>query len=140
MPKLLLFTPCLKAIAGDDGLLTIVSILEFVGVNSPSGETFEENSIVRLPWQMVSVWYKEAGDEKKKFEQTLEFLLPSGQSVYSNAYPLNLVERTTKIRIDGDTFPVGLPGEVIVQVGLREAGSTDTRIVAEYPVLVRHNS
>ncbi|MEO7715290.1 MAG: hypothetical protein ABIY70_03750 [Capsulimonas sp.] len=140
MPKLLLFTPCLKAIGGDDGLFTIVSVLESVGVNVPAGETLEENSVVRLQWQMVSIWYQEENDANKRFEQTVDFILPNGKSAHSAIYPLDLVDRTTKIRIDGDVFPVGIQGEVTIKIGCREVGSTDAPILAEYPILVRYNS
>jgi hypothetical protein len=140
MPKLLLFTPCLKAIGGDDGLFTIVSVLESVGVNVPAGETLEENSVVRLQWQMVSIWHQEENDANKRFEQTVDFILPNGKSAHSAIYPLDLVDRTTKIRIDGDVFPVGIQGEVTIKIGCRELGATDAPVLAEYPILVRYNS
>ena len=141
MPKLLAFLPCLKAIDWDDGLLTVVSILEYVGVTLPANQpTPEPNAAVPLQWQMVSIWHGQPDDAGKQFEQVIEFILPSGQSVFSNTSPIELTSARTRIRIDGKLFPVGVAGEVTIRVGCREVGQNDIHPQSEYPVLVQHNA
>jgi hypothetical protein len=138
MPKLLVFLPCLKAINGDDGLLTIVSVLEFVGVTfAPNQLPVPPEAVVPLFWQMVSIWYKSPDDGDRRFEQVIELVLPNGQTGFSAISPIEITDRTQRIKLDGKLFPVGVPGEVIIRVGFREAGDTTITPQVEYPVLVR---
>jgi len=141
MPKLLTFVPCLKGINGDDGLLTIVSVLEFVRITIPeNSDPPPANGMVDLQWQLVSLWYREASDVGKQFEQTIDITLPDGNPFLSGTFPIDLTSNRPKIKIDGRSFPVGVPGDVIIRVGYREVGQQESILQQEYPVLVEHTS
>jgi len=140
MPKLLLFVPCLKAVGGDDGLLTIVSLLEYVSVGIPSDEVLEPLAATNLQWQLVSVWHREPEDDSKKFEITIDIVLPNKKAIRLYHSELKLSGRTTKVRVDGGfVFPIGLAGEHLLQIKLREIGKGAWKLAGEYPVNVNHN-
>jgi len=139
MPKLLTCVPCLKGINGDDGLLTIVSVLEFVRITTPPDATLPEgNAVIDLQWQLVSLWYQEPEDAGKQFVQTVEIFLPDGARFLSGTFPIDLSNRTSRVKIDGRVFPIGIAGEVVISVGYVQVGTTEAREQVRYPVLVEH--
>jgi hypothetical protein len=94
--------------------------------------------MVDLQWQLVSMWYREANDIGKQFEQTIDITLPDGKQFLSGTFPIDLTSNRPKIKIDGRSFPVGVPGDVMIRVGYRETGQAESTFQLEYPVLVEH--
>jgi hypothetical protein len=136
MPKLLSFLPCLKGLVDRDGLLTVVSVLEFVTISVDG--PIAKNAGVRLQWQLASIWRVEEKDHGTEVEQAVEILMPDGALLGLTAHPMRLTDRIEKIIYDGGAFPIGIPGEVIIRVGYKYRDKYDITPQLEFPVLVKH--
>jgi hypothetical protein len=62
VPKLLLFTPCERAIVDETNNLSLISVLEIITLEQIPGVSFPPHFAIPLNWAAVSLWKREAHD------------------------------------------------------------------------------
>jgi hypothetical protein len=135
MPRLLLFGPCQKAIIDqDDALVSMIAILAGVTVAAP----VSLDAAIQFPWAAVAVWERLIGDEDKAFEQQMQVVQPDDTTIGDSVVQFTFVKRTHQNVIRAMAFPVGQAGLHSLRLSIREVGSADWSVVAEYPVEVEH--
>jgi hypothetical protein len=138
MPKPILFAPCERVLINkDDNNISLITVLQGVTVNVPGPSKIPLGGLTR--WQVLTLWIREPSDEGKRFEQSVELLLPDG-----NSYPQKGVQPTQfsmDKRILRHTFTVHgfpvpkSPGECLLKLWLRDVSENgDWQQVAEYPL------
>jgi hypothetical protein len=137
MPRLLLFGPCQKAIIDrEDSVVSMIAIIAGVAVASP----VSPDAAVQFPWAAVAVWERSPGDEDRAFEQLLQVVQPDDSAIGASVVQFTFVKRTHQNVIRAVAFPVGQAGMHRLRLSIREAGTENWNVAAEYPVEVEHRA
>jgi hypothetical protein len=141
MPNLLIFAPCERVIVEQaTNTISLIALLNDVTVPIPAGGEIPMNAAAPQRWYVVSMWHRQSDESDRRFEQRVELIGPSGQTIVnahaSLTFPAGLIHRNV-VTIEG--FPIGLAGDYILRLSLREPDQEwVTR--AEYPLKVEHHS
>jgi hypothetical protein len=141
MLDLLVFAPCQRVVVDEDEKLTsMLILLEAIDITKDSD--FPVDAVVPMSWNLLCLWHRSAPVEKDIiFEQRVDVIRPDGERVGGSEVKFTVTNefRNFRNRIRMDGFPVGIVGEHILRLSIREAGEeNEWRQVATYPVLVRH--
>jgi hypothetical protein len=139
MPHLLTFVPCEKVIISElDHASSLINILETLTIAIAKGTTVPSSAIVPLQWHVFSMWRFDPDEVDKNYEQRVYLALPDGQQPVEAVTAFTPTEKTHRNITQFSNFPVGQTGDLYVSLALREAGQTDWREVAKYPLTVVH--
>ena len=140
MLELLIFAPCERAILGDDDLVSMVVILE--AINLETSIDFPANAVFPMTWAVVSMWSRtEEVQDSLTYEQRVDVIRPDGVLAGSTSTEFTVTNSYHNYRnISKFTnFPVGVTGDSIIKLFLREAGeNNEWREMAKYPVKINH--
>lgn len=136
MPRLIYFAPCLTPIISQEGVLSLVSVVEAITVPAP----VSANAALPQPITAVAYFRREAADAERSFEVKLRIAAPSGRVLREReAEPFQIVDAGHRYLISIQDFPLATAGTYKLQLFLRERGVDERwRKVAEYPVDVAH--
>jgi len=83
MPRLLYMVPCSHAIIGQDGTISIISVVERMTVPAPvpPGARAQQSIFV------VAHFWRDAGDDEREFELRMQSILPSGRVAREKVAP-----------------------------------------------------
>ena len=140
MPQLLSFLPCEKAIIAADGSLSVISIIESLSANLPSGvATFQANTVAPLKWSVVTIFRRTDGDGEKRFEQHTKLVLPNGQMAGDSVTEFTMTHGMVRNISTVEGFPIGITGECLLRLELKEQGASgDGAILAEFPIVISY--
>jgi hypothetical protein len=140
MLKLVYFLPCEKLIISEDGLVTIVNILD--GLNVEEDEKLVESAAIPFQWEVITLWFKEnEEDSEKPFEQKLELFYPNRKTAFTSIVPFATTSKESSFRLINKVgaFPVGITGTLWLKLSIRYAGEQNQwNEVAQYPLAVKH--
>src|SRR5258708_1857508 len=135
MPKLLLFVPCTKIITDQqDNSLSLVSIFEGLSVQISEGESIPTDAVMPFAWSVAIMWLQTSGDENRYFEMRLNSVRPDGHETEGNILPFSMTARTARFNLNLLNMRIDQPGEQLLRLSVREAGSDAWQIVSEYPI------
>lgn len=139
MPKLVFAVACQRAITSQDGLLTLVDVVERLSLKG----AVESDDLMPSEFYLVTHWRLLPEDREFGHEFRFRTYLPSGKLYQEKILPTyNVAEPHTShrhiYRIRG--FPVGWPGVYVIQVSARTAGSNGRwHTSGSYPIEVEHH-
>jgi hypothetical protein len=137
VPKLLIFAPCEKVIIDQQQNLTLVAVLQSLQIHLPPRE-IPEKGTAAFGWSVLSLWYREPGDEHRGFEQSIELLGPDGSIVGQARSPFRLEKPSHRQTTLFRGFPVGRGGgDYSLKLYLREdVEGAERKEVATFPLRV----
>jgi hypothetical protein len=139
MPKLLLFAPCLKAIAdADDRTLTVVSALVGLNVNLAPGIEMPSTALVPLTWSAAALWRRIPSDLDQWFEMRIWLDVPGQGPFIDVHHAFQMVDLSHHFKFQTSNFPVGVPGDIVLRLAIRVRGEEDWAEAAEYPLIISH--
>lgn len=136
MPRLVYFAPCLTPIISQEGVLSLVNVVEAITVPAP----VSADAALPQPITAVAYFRREAADADRSFEVKLRIVAPSGRVLREReAEPFQIVDEGHRYLISIQNFPLAKAGTYGLQLLLREQRSGERwRRVAEYPLDVAH--
>ncbi len=140
MPRLQVFVVCEKAIIGqDDGLPTLIGLIDGFGVQVPAGEQVTPNALLPIRTSIFSLWKLEPGDEGKTFEERVRLRYPDGHygPEQVRSFSFAAPKEGNRHTINNQGFPAQA-GEYRVEIALREAGETEWCECGAYPLKITH--
>lgn len=139
MPKLVFAVACQRAITSQDGLLTLVDIIEKLSIKG----TIETDDAMPGEFYLVTHWRLTPEDKAHGHEFRFRIILPGGEvsqekilPAYHISDPHTSHRHIYRIR----DFPVGTAGLYSIQVSARTVGSDRWNIPGSYPIEVEHVS
>jgi len=137
--------PCEKIILSTDGLATLANVLDRVNIDVERlGEAaLSQTAAVPMVWEIFTLWRNVDGaDDGKTYEQLIELLRPDRTSAFSISITINVEPGHINIRSTGKVgaFPVGVAGTAWLRLFLKDAGENENALMAEYPILVTHDT
>lgn len=139
MPAVILFTACETVITSQEHTLSLINLLDLIRLEGK--EPLPENLGLPKPWSVVSILGKERDDDDVVgFEQKIA-VIQSNRTVVLQATSEVFSFSKPKHRqiFHLPAIPVGIPGEVKIQLDIRRSGTPDWRTIAECSFLVEHN-
>ena len=135
MPSLLLFAICQKAIIDkQDGLVSMIGIINGISMQVTPGESILPDSVVPLPWATVASWLRSPEDEEKTFQIKIEILSSGGEIKLSvEGEPFKMYQRTVQTTVSGFGFPVEQQGIYPIKLLLREVGVDSWEEISSFP-------
>jgi len=136
MPRLVYFAACRTPIVSQEGIISLVNVVERIAVPEPQ----RPDTALPEPVTAVAYFRREGGDTGKSFELKLRIRAPSGKTLRDRVTdPFGIVDEGHRYLIAIQGFPLVEAGTYLLQLSLREHGSGDRwRRVAEYPIDVAH--
>jgi hypothetical protein len=140
MPKLLIFVPCQKVIvSAQDNTASLIAIIETFTIGIPEGAGIAEDAVIPMDWNIFAMWELEDGEEDKKFEQRIDFILRNGRNALENATStLDFTPNSNRFRnvhmVKG--FPIPPQGNSTLKVSVREVGQEDWQEVGDFSILI----
>lgn len=136
MPKLLIFAPCQKVIVGQDSATSLISITE--GFVIDVQESVPKDAALPMTWSILTLWHKEGESEENRiYEQRIESELAGAEKKavdVTQEFVISKEFRNTRNVVEIQGFPIGLPGELVLKLSLREKGQEDWLPIAEFPL------
>jgi hypothetical protein len=134
MPRLVYFAPCLMPIISQEGILSLVNLVERIAVPATSQDA------ALPPITAVAYFRREGGDAGKSFELKLRITGPSGTLLRERVTnPFEITDEGHRYLIAIHDFPVAEAGTHGLHLFLREHGADASWLeVAEYPVDIAH--
>ncbi|MBI3650400.1 MAG: hypothetical protein HY231_05065 [Acidobacteria bacterium] len=141
MLKLKIFAPCERVIVGEDGLTSMIALLE--RVNADLREDIPEDAVIPMRWSILTLWHRDAELENPiTYQQRLEIIKPDGNQAGSMIVDFLVNNEFENFRnvMNVDKFPIGIPGKCFLKTFLREIGDENQwHEIAEYSIQVIHN-
>ncbi len=98
-----------------------------------------EEEAVPIPWHLIAQWRRLPEDEEKQFEQRIQLILPNGKITHESSNTFNLQSNSYRHVLRFTGMPVGLPGNLLLRLSVREANTTQRwKNVTEYPLEVHY--
>jgi hypothetical protein len=142
MPRSVFFVACERAIIEEgSGNLSLVSLLQEVRAAIPSSVMADlpRDAVVQTRWYAVAFWEAQAGDGDREFEQRVTLTDPEGRIAADVRTKFKMSKRFHRTVGAVRGFPVAVPGDCQLRLGLREAGTEeDWTEVADYPLTLIH--
>jgi hypothetical protein len=141
MPRLLIFAPCHRVIfSQEDNLLSLIDLMQEITVTVGPGtpKEFPPGEALPLQWYCLSLWYGEADDIGKKYEQTVRLISGEGHVLMEppiQAWEFANPEHRVSTHFMG--FPLHREGALTVRLYLREVGLEDWQEIFSYPLSVK---
>lgn len=120
--------------------MSLVSILEEMTAEIPSGETVDRKAQAPRRWSIAAMWLAEPDDHGKRFQQRITLTNPDGVPVVQAQTEFEMSTRIHRTVGRIKQFPVGVSGEYSLRMEIRELGQEPWREVGLYPVLVQHRT
>jgi len=142
LPRLLLFVPCERVLLNQgDNNISLITVLEEIGVSLPAPEKVPPDSRIPANWQILVVWLWEPSEAGKRFEMVCTLVLPDGSSLTPFRAFMERAGRTHRQIVTLRHFPLSkVPGEYVLGLSLREdIEGAPLHKVAEYPFLFKHD-
>jgi hypothetical protein len=137
----LIFAPCEKVIIDQQQNLTLVAVLQSLQIHLPP-EAIPPRATATFQWNVLTLWYREPGDENESFEQFIELLGPDGSVLAGARSPFRLEKLSHRQVTAFPGFPVARGGgDYALKLYLRkEADKGDRTEVATFPLRVEIKS
>jgi hypothetical protein len=139
MPKILTFALCGRVIIDGNNIVTLVELMQGLGVNVPSPVSMEKglpkNAVAPQPWSVFSIWKPEPDDPMgEPFFQVTQVLLPDGSEFNRSQMEMRFAPgKNHQITVNFNAFPIGQPGDVVVNIwaerNAKRVGEVSTWIV-----------
>jgi len=140
MPRLQVLAVCRHVIISqEENVPSLISIIDGFIIEAPKGKLPDPSILIPAPWEIFTSWKLEPTDEGKKYEQITRVRLPDGQYAGDMLHPLEFPppRRSVRITIAMEGFPAR-PGTYTIEVGFREAGSSEATLVKDYTIDMTH--
>lgn len=139
MPKTLIFAPCSAAIV--DVFTNGLSIVQVMENLSPiaQAEDEEDNSrrLVIPPYNVITLWWREEGDEADTFEQRLVLFAPDGEeSVFSPVQSFQMTHPFHRVRTQTPFIGARTQGTYWLHLQIRKSGTEEWAEVASFPSIL----
>src|SRR5688500_8249294 len=94
MPRLLALLPCNYAIISrDDNSVSLINVMQGVTAALPQGAV-GQNVLLPNRWAVFAYWLKEPSDGDQEFEQRLELVAPSNETVVAQESTFRMTQNT----------------------------------------------
>lgn len=138
MPRLIFAVVCQRAIVSQEGLLTLVDVIEkitFTGIIEPDDTHPRDLTL-------VTHWRRTPDDEGIAYELRTGIYFPDGK-LYAQgirpAFEIRNPHTSHRYIFHVKDFPIGREGIYTIRVSIRPAGSDSRwKPVASYPVEIEH--
>jgi hypothetical protein len=141
MPKLQLLAPCDKVIISEEAGASVISILESLTVGLASGEeqpNIPADTAIPMKWTVFTLWLAEKRDAKKKYEQLIQMISPSGKTVLNQKTPFEMTVRSHRQVLTIMSFFIGEPGAYEIKASYREQGTEKWEECGSYELEIKH--
>ena len=141
MLKLLYAVACENVIVAENGLTSLIGILERIEAQVPPDAP--ETAMVAKSWQCIAFWTRGTTDfpEPVSYEQRTLIVTPKGVAVFDIQVPFIVSNSHTNYRNLGTVngFPITQSGILTIEVYLRKKGEEHWEKYSEYPIIVERN-
>jgi hypothetical protein len=140
MPRLLFLVPCDKVLTDEENLLSIITVLETVNISVPLGQELPRDAMATNPWHVVIQWLTTREEAQKEYEHKLQIFAPDGNEFGGSITRFTVTEQLHRHVAEIPGFPIGVEGECVVKLTIREVGTEEWSPVIEYPIHIAHET
>ena len=134
MPKLLMFVPCDRVIVDNEGVISLISLIEKVQLAIPANIEIPDKATLPHRWTIVSIWRRDPDDIQQAYEQQVEIFGEDGRAliVTSGVTAVEFSMPLHRSFFHLTQMPM-TEGNLVLAISLRKTGEEWQRI-AEFPL------
>jgi hypothetical protein len=142
MPRLHLFGVCEKVVIDPaERFCSLIGLLDEINLPVAPAQIIPPEASVPMRWAVLATWLRTAYDEDRLYAQRVQIFRPDEmEAVPAAEIQFRMEQRTIHNKTVFTAFPVGLPGEYVARLSLREveAEPETWQLLGEYNIHVNH--